>query len=81
MQYNAAEWTFSTIKRNMTRLNLKSRSATAQLNFLSSSWLTHECGLEGVAKAIRIYQTAMKSQIGPKSAFKSTSWLTQLEAD
>ena len=45
---NAAEWTFSTIKRNLTRLNLSGRSSTSKLNFLSASWLTRHCGLEGV---------------------------------
>jgi hypothetical protein len=72
---NAAEWTFSAIKRNLTRLNLRGRSSTAKLNFLSASWLSRHCGLEGVAKAIRIYQESVEDHIAPSQAFKSTDWL------
>ena len=36
-------------------------------------------GLAGVAKAIKIYQDAIRDKIDPKKAFKSTEWLTKLE--
>ena len=73
----------SAIKRNLTRLNLQGHrsSSNAQLNFLSASWLSHDCGLEGVAKAVRIYQDSIEDQIDPNDAFQSVQWLTQLEPD
>jgi hypothetical protein len=78
---NAAEWIFSTIKRNLTRLNLRGRSSTAKLNFLSASWLTRNCGLEGIAKAIRIYQDHIEDKVHPSKAFKCTEWLDQQEPE
>ena len=35
--------------------------------------------MAGVAKAIKIYQDAIRDKIDPKKAFKSTEWLTKLE--
>ena len=78
---NAAEWTLSAIKRNLTRLNLRGRSSTSKLNFLSASWLARNCGLQGIAKAIRIFQDSIEDQIDPSKAFKSTEWLDQLKPD
>lgn len=74
-----AENIFSVIKRNVLRMNLKGRSANASLNFLSASWLTTHPGVEGVAKAITIYQDAIRDTCHPKMAFKSTEWLRVLE--
>ena len=76
---NSAEGTFSVLKRNLTRMNLKGRSKRATLNVLSAAWLTKNAGLEGVAKAIRIYQSGILDTTPPADAFKSTSWLTTLE--
>ncbi len=58
-----------------------SRTSTAKLNFLSSSWLTHSCGLQGVVKAVKVYKDAVTNAIEPHTAYKSTSWLTDLEPD
>ena len=78
---NASEWTFSAIKRNLTRLNLQRATSTAKLNFLSASWLSHDCSLAGVAKAIKIYQDAIRNTSDPQNAFKNIDWLTKLEPD
>ena len=60
-------------------MNLKGRTATAPLIFLSASWLARHPGLEGVAAAVRIYQDNIRDTIKPKDAFKSTAWLRALE--
>ena len=75
-----SENTFSVLKRNLTRMNLKGRTTKATLNMLSASWLTKHVGLEGVAKAIKIYQDAVTDNVAPVKAFKSLDWLTTLEA-
>jgi hypothetical protein len=74
-----AENVFSVIKRNITRMNLKGRPQKASLNFLSASWLAKNPGLLGVAKAIKIYQDAMRDCSDPKTMFKSTEWMTTCE--
>ena len=77
---NAAEWTFSALKRNLTRLNLKRATSTASINFLSTAWLTKNPGLNGVAKGLQIYQDAIRDTCEPKKAFKSLDWLRTLES-
>ena len=74
-----AENVFSVVKRNVVRMNLKGRTQTASLNFLSASWLAKHPGLEGVAEAVRIYQNTMRDCSDPKQIFKSTDWLRALE--
>ena len=78
---NACEWTFSAIKRNLARMNLKSKTKNSKLNFLSSSWLTKNCGMAGVSKALKIYQTAIEDTTNPVDAYKSVEWLTSLEPE
>ena len=74
-----AESVFAIVKRNIVRMNLKGRTATASLIFFSASWLAKNPGLQGVAKAITIYQDAIRDACDPKVAFKSTEWLRNLE--
>lgn len=74
-----AENVFSVVKRNITRMNMKGRTANASLNFLSASWLVRHPGLDGVALAIRLYQKQIRDTINPKDAFKTTEWLRSLE--
>ena len=76
---NAAEWTFSALKRNLARLNLQRSTARASVNFLFSAWVNKSPGLEGVAKGIRIYLEQIKDTCHPKDAFKSLDWLRKLE--
>ena len=72
---NMAEATFSAIKRNIRRLNLQSSGSHAQVNALAAAWLQKNVGLEGVMKAIRIYQKTMASKTSPLLAFKDLSWM------
>ena len=74
-----AEAAFSVVKRNIVLMNLKGRSQTASLNFLSVSWLVKHPGFNGVAQAIQIYQDAIRDKCDPKLAFKSTDWMRSLE--
>jgi hypothetical protein len=60
-------------------MNLEKSARRASLNFLSASWLHRSVGLEGVAKACRIYQAEVMDKIAPKDAYKDTSWLKVLE--
>ena len=77
---NAAEWTFSVLKRNLTRLNLRRSTTKASVNMLSAAWICKNPGLEGIAKAFRTCYEEWKDKCPPKDAFKKTGWLTTLEA-
>ena len=75
-----AENTFSVIKRNLLRLNLSRSTKKASLNFLASAWLQKNVGLEGIAKAMVIYQSEMiTARANPAAMYKSTDWLRGLE--
>jgi hypothetical protein len=76
---NRAEATFSTIKRNLRRLNLKSSTTRATINFLSSAWLHKHVGLDGVAKGVAIYQKYIMDSTKPQDAFKCAKIISQLE--
>ena len=76
---NMSEYTFSAVKRNLCRMNLRRSTTRASLNMLSASWLTKNVGLVGVVKAIKIYQDAITDEIAPVDAFTSTAWLKHNE--
>jgi hypothetical protein len=76
---NLAEGTFSTIKRNLVRMNLQRSTENASINFLASSWLAKNCGIRGVASGVKAYQEVMMDSGPPKEAFKTTKWLRSLE--
>eukprot|EP00973_Karenia_brevis_P092984 12415066-Karenia_brevis.AAC.1 len=62
-------------------MNLRGRPRTASVNYLSAAWLNKNPGIQGVVRAVNIYQDAVTDKIPPVQAFKSLSWLTSLEPD
>ena len=77
---NCAEATFGALKRNLTRMNLSRSTTRASVNFLSAAWLSKHPGLKGVARAMKIYQDAIRDTCPPKDAYKCTKWLRTLES-
>ena len=77
---NLAESTFAVLKRNLARLNRKSRTETASLNMLSAAWVSKHCGLQGVVDALRLYGEEAKGRVRPQLASKETEWLEPLES-
>ena len=75
-----AENVFGVVKRNVARLNLQRSSRNASVNFLTAGWLSKNLGLDGVAKAMKVYRSVLRSQRrAPREAYKCTKWLTSLE--
>ena len=74
-----AENVFLSVKRNLHRLNLSRSMKDVSVNFLASSFLNKNIGLEKVAEGIRYYQEKMAEQSAPAKCFKDLSWLTKHE--
>lgn len=74
-----AEGTFGVIKRNLTRMNLKSSTSSASLNFLVASWLHKQVGMKAVVKGMVFYRNSVYQKISPQKAFKNTDWLKAME--
>ena len=66
---NMAENVFLIVKRNLRRLNLARSVKDVSVNFLASSFLNKNIGLEKVAAGIRYYQEKMAEQIAPCQMF------------
>ena len=49
-------------------------------HYLSAAWLSKNPGLDGVVKAMKIYQDEMRDKVAPKCAYKGTEWLRTLES-
>jgi hypothetical protein len=75
-----AEAVFGSIKRNIARLNLKSSTKTATVNFLAAAFLHKNTGFEEVARGVAEYRRMITGSTSPSTAFKDTAWLTNLEA-
>lgn len=75
----AAEWTFSVIKRNLGRLNLKGSTARAKINFLAAAWLQKNPGLRGACEALRVYREGVFGEMDPSKAFTCEKWLVAQE--
>ena len=75
-----AESTFDCVKRNLRRLNLQKSTSRVAANFLAAAWLHKNCGLEGVAKAVKMYTEARMNSVSCESAFDELGWLRPLES-
>jgi hypothetical protein len=75
-----AESVFALVKRNLSRMNLKSSTTRASINFLNAAWLHIHVGFDAVVKGITLYQNSIIGSTNPNTAFKDKSWLKSMES-